>query len=823
MRILHVISTLSPAAGGPPTAVLGMARTVAALGHDVSIHCTDHGMSPEAVRAAAHEAGDAVRIVVHRHVMPGALTRHASMGLWTALAKEIPKSDVVHLHSLYMFQDWVVHRECLRTSVPYILQPHGTLDPFLYYHHRLRKFVAEMLFQDKVTRNATLLHFTTDDERLLALPFSGLMPNAVVPLGVEIDRFKNLPSPDVFRRRFPEIRQRRIILFLGRLNFKKGLEFLIPAVGAAARRHDDLHLVIAGPDGGFAKRAQTLVREQRLGGRTTFTGHLDAEGVREALAAAYMFVLPSHTENFGIAAAEAMAAGLPCLLSAHVQLADQAAKHDACRIVALDVDVIAKAIEELLSSRETAEAIGRAARKYAEATFRWKEVGIQLIDMYKMAISLSEKSKTFARRDATRRAVPLSSGEADGSIASSMPISVSASPSRLRILHAISTLSPAAGGPPVGVLAMARALAALGHDVSIHCTDHGMSEEAVRAVMLESTDSMHIVVHRHVTPGAVTRHASIGLWRALAHEIPRSDVVHLHSLYMFQDWVVRRECRRAGIPYIMQPHGALDPFLHAHHRWRKTIAETIFQNNVTRDATLIQFTSRVEEDLARPFTFDRRGIVVPVGVELERYENLPAKHHFRTHYPEIRNRRIVLFLGRLNFKKGLEILVPAFAAVLSRHEDVHLVIAGPDGGFAATTRELGEKWGISGNMTLTGYLSNERALEALAAADIFVLPSHTENFGMAAAEALAAGVPSVLSREVQIAPAAAQEGACLAIPVEISAWTEAIIQLLSDPRAAREMGDRAKKYAIKTYSWPSIALEFVKAYRLAIELYNGQS
>lgn len=386
----------------------------------------------------------------------------------------------------------------------------------------------------------------------------------------------------------------------------------------------------------------------------------------------------------------------------------------------------------------------------------------------------------------------------------------------MRIIHAISTLAGKAGGPPVAVMAMARAAAALGHDTVIHATDHGMTAEELRAAPEASSDRVRVVVHRHIPPGGLTRHASLGLWRALAREVGQSDVVHLHSLYMFQDWAVWRECRRAGVPYILRPAGSLDPFIVRRHRWRKLPAELLFQNRVTRDAALIHFTSESEQELAQPFIFGRPGAIVPLGVDVERFAVASAAP-FRARFPETQGRRIVLFAGRLNFKKGIEILIPAFAEAAARHEDALLVLAGPDGGFAARARALVEEHGIAGRTLFTGHLDGELLAAVYAAADLFVLPSRTENFALAAAEAMAAGVPSLLSAEVQIATEAAKQGACRLVARTIADWAKAIDALLEDPEAARLLKERARSHARRTYGWEAIGPRLIAMYQEAIE------
>src|SRR5439155_1239288 len=117
---------------------------------------------------------------------------------------------------------------------------------------------------------------------------------------------------------------------------------------------------------------------------------------------------------------------------------------------------------------------------------------------------------------------------------------------KMRILHVISTLSPETGGPAVAVIGMAKAVAALGHDVAIHTTDHRMPSPAVPAEQTVDSGRLRIIVHRHLPLGPIALQASYGLWRALCEDIRRVDVVHLHSLYLFHDWITWRECRRAA-------------------------------------------------------------------------------------------------------------------------------------------------------------------------------------------------------------------------------------------------------------------------------------
>ena len=269
---------------------------------------------------------------------------------------------------------------------------------------------------------------------------------------------------------------------------------------------------------------------------------------------------------------------------------------------------------------------------------------------------------------------------------------------------------------------MARAVARLGHQVAIYTTDREMApEERVPLGVPIDRDGVELRVFRQHAPRVIA--TSFPLYRALAAAIPTVDVVHVHSLYLFHDWAAPRLARRAGVPYMVRPHGTLDPFLWKRHRARKRVLEFLFQDRVLRQANAIHYTAAEEMALAAPYVHGAPGVVVPNGLDLGEYASLPPPGAFRARHPEIGDRRIVLFLGRLNFKKGLDLLVPAFARARTRHADLHLVIAGPDDGMLADTRGFVAAAGIADRVTFTGMLTGKDKLAALADAYCFALPS----------------------------------------------------------------------------------------------------
>ena len=357
---------------------------------------------------------------------------------------------------------------------------------------------------------------------------------------------------------------------------------------------------------------------------------------------------------------------------------------------------------------------------------------------------------------------------------------------------------------------MARAVAGLGHEVSICTTDRELAPgEAERLLAQAGAAQVHVFPQHFPTQLGT----SFPLAGALGEEIPRADIVHLHSLYLFHTWVTARLCRRYGVPYLLRPHGTLDPFLWKRHRGRKAVIEALFQNRVLREAAALHYTAEEEMRLAEPYAQGSRGIVVPNGLDLEQYATLPPAGTFRARHPEIAGRRIVLFLSRLNFKKGLDILVPAFARVAQRHPDLHLVIAGPDDGMEAATRGWIAAEGMGERTTLVGMLDHQAKLAAFRDAAMFVLPSYSENFGIAIVEAMACGVPVAISDRVNIWREIGQAKAGLVGSPDVETVARQIETLAADPAAAAQMGERGRALAMERFSWGTIARQLETVYR----------
>jgi glycosyltransferase involved in cell wall biosynthesis len=380
LRILHVIGDLAPASGGPAKAGFEMARAVARRGHEVTIYATDFGQAADIPR---DRMLDGVRIRLFPLANPRIWL--ASWAMRDALARDLPGFDLLHLHSLYLFHDWAAGSLARRLGKPYLVRPHGTLDPYIFRRRRLKKAIFDLWFQDRVLRDAAAVHYTAEEEMRLAEPYVHGAPGVVIPNGLDPGDYAALPAKGSFRARHPEIGDRRILLFLGRINFKKGLDILADAVGRLKR--DDLHLVIAGPDGGYLAETRRFVADAGISARTTFAGMLMGQEKLAAFADASLFLLPSYSENFGISVVEAMACGVPVLISDRVNIWREVVADGAGRAAPCDAEAVARQITEMLAEPAALERMGAAGRAAVAARYDWVTIALRLEQVYETVIA----------------------------------------------------------------------------------------------------------------------------------------------------------------------------------------------------------------------------------------------------------------------------------------------------------------------------------------------------------------------------------------------------------------------------------------------------
>jgi glycosyltransferase involved in cell wall biosynthesis len=272
----------------------------------------------------------------------------------------------------------------------------------------------------------------------------------------------------------------------------------------------------------------------------------------------------------------------------------------------------------------------------------------------------------------------------------------------------------------------------------------------------------------------------------------RYDAVIVHGLWQFPGLATWRALRGENTPYFVFPHGMLDPWF-KHQYPLKHLKKQLYwpaEYRVLRDAQAVLFTSEEERELARLSfrNYDVNEVVIGYGIT-GRPTGDPEtlREGFLERYPHLRDKRVLLFLGRLHVKKGCDLLIDAFAAVAHRDPTLHLVMAGPgDETYRAPLMARVEALGLSSRITWPGLLRGEMKWGAFYSADAFVLPSHQENFGIAVAEALACGVPVLISNKINIWREIEGENAGLVANDSLEGTTELVQRWLDLPASERD-------------------------------------
>lgn len=383
MKVLHVIPAVAPRYGGPSRAVLDMCRGLLAEGVDVLLVTTDaDGPGRLQVTPGATVAYEGTPTRFFPRQVSESFKFSMPLSRW--LHRHASGFDAVHIHAVYSHSSLAAARACRRHGVPYVLRPLGSLDPWSLSQKAIRKRVLWHLGVRLMLQRAAAIHYTTAAEQRLAEQRVGPTKGVVIPLGVDPGALAAGPTALAgFRTRHPALGERPYVLVLSRLHPKKQIALFLDAFLDVTRRDglDRWRLVVAGD--GDPSYVSTLRRRvaERGGGRVLFTGWLDGADKQAALSGASLLALPSRQENFGLAVLEALAVGVPVLVSTHVNLADEIERAKAGWVVPLEHDAMTAALRTALRDEAERAARGRAARACA-ALYAWPAITRQLRSLY---------------------------------------------------------------------------------------------------------------------------------------------------------------------------------------------------------------------------------------------------------------------------------------------------------------------------------------------------------------------------------------------------------------------------------------------------------
>jgi glycosyltransferase involved in cell wall biosynthesis len=370
----------------------------------------------------------------------------------------------------------------------------------------------------------------------------------------------------------------------------------------------------------------------------------------------------------------------------------------------------------------------------------------------------------------------------------------------VRILHVVPSYLPAVryGGPIHSVHGLCRALASAGHEVSVMTTS--VDGDGDSLVPLDTPVKLDGVTVRYYPSRALRRlYFSPPMARALTDAVRGADVVHLHSVFLWPTLAAARAARRAGVPYVLSPRGMLvRELIERRSAWIKRAWIALFERRNIEAAAAVHCTSELERrELLTLGLEPRATFVVPNGVDAP--APLPAATGTDT----------ILYVGRINWKKGLDRLVEALRDI----PKARLIVAGNDEErLTPRLRAVAEAAGVAGRVEFPGYVEGEAKRRLFAEAAVFVLPSVSENFGNAALEAMAQGCPVVVTQGVGLAEAVHASGAGIVADGTPAALAHAIRGLMEDPARRAAAGAAALAMVRERYSWGRIAADMAGHY-----------
>ena len=360
-----------------------------------------------------------------------------------------------------------------------------------------------------------------------------------------------------------------------------------------------------------------------------------------------------------------------------------------------------------------------------------------------------------------------------------------------RWVHVGSRLDPRFGGIASSLPALCRATSENRRD---SCTIIGFCGRDESTKDLQDPERPFV----RLPLGRARLTAKAAVRKELTSVLRQADGVHIHGIWDEHCSLTGSIASQLGIPYIVSAHGMLEKWAVGQKNLKKAIYSAIFERETLRRSSCLRaLTANEVEDYRRygvhgPVAVIPNGVETPRGISPEPFLNL---------FPELEGKRLVLFLGRIHLKKGLDTLCGAWCRIRKQMDDAHLVIAGPDCG---NTQEMLKQIVGFRQVTFTGMLNSAIKWSALAASTLFVLPSHSEGFSVAVLEALAAGVPVIVSRNCNF-PEIAQSGCGWETEVTEFQIEQSLTHALGmAPEQLRLVGSRGQQLVNSNYSWSAV-------------------
>jgi glycosyltransferase involved in cell wall biosynthesis len=379
---------------------------------------------------------------------------------------------------------------------------------------------------------------------------------------------------------------------------------------------------------------------------------------------------------------------------------------------------------------------------------------------------------------------------------------------QLTVAVLVDSIAAKYGGPSYSVRRLWQSALHQGVNVTVHSTDSFQVRESAEDRKLWQPLDCHQWPAVGMKALGYSNKMASGVENSL---VKGSSVISQHGLWLHYGRVAKNIGSSRSIPVIIHPHGMLEPWALQRSSWKKQMTGRLWEFENLRQAACLRVTSMDELQSVRSFGLKNPVALIPNGIDTEDYASLPQRSDAEALLPGLKGKRVLLFLSRVHPKKGLPLLLRAWQALGPERLDWTLAIAGPDqGGHTDELKQLVAELNLSESVIFTGALFGNQKLAAYALADLFVLPSFSENFGVAVAEALAAGVPVITTTGTPW-KTLQQQGCGWCVDATVEKLTEAMREALAiSKKDLTEMGMKGKQWMARDFSWEHLAAQMIE-------------
>ncbi|MHB1657598.1 MAG: glycosyltransferase [Burkholderiales bacterium] len=396
---------------------------------------------------------------------------------------------------------------------------------------------------------------------------------------------------------------------------------------------------------------------------------------------------------------------------------------------------------------------------------------------------------------------------------------------KLKVLHVIPYYYPAFGfgGPVTLVHYLNKALVNKNVDVTVFTTDVGI-KKGIENNSEIIVDGVKVNYFRHKSFLKFLSRSgwnlSFELIDSLRKRLAQFDIVHISEIWSYSAAFASYYSIKFKKPYIVSPRGSLYPYTFKKKIWKKLPYYYLIAKRILENASLIQYVTEDEKDKSHNFLkLKSNSTVIPSGIDFLEFSILPDKGELKSKFPYLKDKKIILFLSRINWIKGLDILIESFKELTETRNDLHLIIAGEDlgDGYKEIVKGWIENYGLENMVTFTGLLKGKDKLMAYVGSDVFVLPSYSENFGMVIIEAMACGTPVIISDKVGLCKEVKKCEAGFVVNTTAESLTEALKTLIDNDELRKSFSDKGKKF-VQYYDIDNVAEIMINAYETAKDL-----